>query len=117
MVWSMLAQAQTWFGNEPYKSYGINLMPLTAISELRDTPAWVKEMLPYFQESCSQYPACRSEGWSILIIACLATIGQVDEAFEQVLTLPEEVFNTAGGNGHSRSNTLWYVATRPTPDL
>jgi endoglucanase Acf2 len=29
MIWSMLAQEQTWFGNEPWKSYGIQLMPLT----------------------------------------------------------------------------------------
>jgi len=25
MVWSLLAQEQTWFGNEPYKSYGIQV--------------------------------------------------------------------------------------------
>ena len=32
MMWSMLAQEQTWFGNEPWKSYGIQLMPLTVVS-------------------------------------------------------------------------------------
>ncbi len=25
MMWSMLAQEQTWFGNEPWKSYGIQV--------------------------------------------------------------------------------------------
>jgi hypothetical protein len=25
MIWSMLAQEQTWFGNEPWKSYGIQV--------------------------------------------------------------------------------------------
>jgi hypothetical protein len=25
MLWSMLAQEQTWFGNEPWKSYGIQV--------------------------------------------------------------------------------------------
>lgn len=25
MLWSMLAQQQTWFGNEPWKSYGIQV--------------------------------------------------------------------------------------------
>jgi hypothetical protein len=27
--------------------------------------------------------------------------------------LPDESFTNAGGDGHSRTNTLWYVATRP----
>jgi hypothetical protein len=26
MLWSMLAQQQTWFGNEPWKSYGIQVI-------------------------------------------------------------------------------------------
>jgi hypothetical protein len=30
--------------------------------------------------------------------------------------LPKSVFESAGGNGHSRSNTLWYLATRPQID-
>lgn len=52
MMWSVLAQLQTWFGNEEWKSYGIQLMPLTAASELRDSGSWVAEMLPQLQASC-----------------------------------------------------------------
>jgi hypothetical protein len=29
MMWAVLAQLQTWFGNEAWKSYGIQLMPTT----------------------------------------------------------------------------------------
>lgn len=43
---------QTWFGNQPWKSYGIQMVPLTPASELRDDPAWIEEMLPLFEESC-----------------------------------------------------------------
>ena len=43
---------QTWFGAQPWKSYGIQMMPLTPASELRDDPQWVEEMLPSFEESC-----------------------------------------------------------------
>jgi hypothetical protein len=157
MIWSMLAQEQTWFGNEPWKSYGIQvrtlshtfihmqvctqqqhqyheiniidkpfsleflflnlslsrtinpyktlsrctaalfnyfdtstldlvrvfkcspllrclkfnlrlintvivsiipqLMPLTPISELRDSPGWVREMLPIFNDTCASNPS------------------------------------------------------------
>ena len=52
MVWSMLAQLQTWFGNEQWKSYGIQLMPITPASELRDSGTWLAEMLPEFTDSC-----------------------------------------------------------------
>ena len=27
--------------------------------------------------------------------------------------LPDSVFEEAGGNGHTRTNSLWYIATRP----
>ena len=45
MLWSMLAQEQTWFGNEEWKSYGIQLLPVTVASEARDDIGWVKEMV------------------------------------------------------------------------
>lgn len=32
MMWSSLAQLQTWFGAEPWKSYGIQVPCLPAIS-------------------------------------------------------------------------------------
>jgi endoglucanase Acf2 len=113
MLWSLLAEQQTWFGNAPYFSYGIQLMPITAISEQRDTPAWVKEMLPLFNESCAMSPTCESEGWSVLVITSQATIGEWKAAWKALNSLNSDVFDGAGGNGHSRSNTLWYIATRP----
>jgi endoglucanase Acf2 len=45
MLWSLLAQEQTWFGNEEWKSYGIQLLPVTVASEARDDVGWVKEMV------------------------------------------------------------------------
>jgi hypothetical protein len=52
MMWSMLAQEQTWFGSEPWKSSGIQLMPITPASEQRDSGTWLNEMLPVFGASC-----------------------------------------------------------------
>ena len=43
----------------------------------------------------------------------MATIGKWDDAWKGLLALNETVFLNAGGNGHSLSNSLWYVATRP----
>lgn len=38
-------------------------------------------------------------------------------AMDKALTLHEDVFTAAGGSGHSLSNTLWYIAMRPSPSV
>ena len=115
MLWTNMAQFQTWFGNHPYLAIGIQLLPLTAVSEERDSQEWVMQMYQEFADSCdSQSGACEAQGWSVLVMAMLATVGHRDEAMEQALSLNStEVFNSAGGNGHSLTNTLWYLSTRP----
>ena len=45
---------------------------------------------------------------------CLSYSGQHwKESWEGLDTLEETAFLDAGGNGHSLTNSLWYVATRP----
>lgn len=46
-------------------------------------------------------------------MAILATVGYKEEAAMQLRELPNESFENAGGNGHSRTNTIWYISTRP----
>jgi hypothetical protein len=60
--------------------------------------------------------ACEDEGWSIVVYTSMATVGLWEEAWAGVDELPDSVYESAGGNGHSRTNTLWYIATRPKPD-
>jgi hypothetical protein len=112
ILWSSKAFFGTWFGNSPYLIYGIQLIPLTAISEERDNMAWVREAFDPYAKSCNQ--ACVEEGWSVQILALLATLGHKQKALGHAKNLTESVFETAGGNGHSMSNTIWYIATRPT---
>lgn len=88
-------------------------MPLTAASEQRDSPFWVREMLPFFNASCSADSNCEKDGWSVLVYAMQATVGEWREAWQGVKRLDPSVFEAAGGNGHSLTNTLWYIATRP----
>lgn len=116
MMWSMMAQEQTWFGNEPYKSYGIQLLPTTVASEQRDNPEWIKNMLPLYNSSCSNDSKCESEGWSVLTYLCAAEVGLWGYAWRELLNLDPSVFESAGGNGHSLSNSLWYVSTRPAEE-
>jgi endoglucanase Acf2 len=115
IMWQSMAQFQTWFGNAPYLAYGIQLLPLTPMAEERDDIDWAKELYPSLAACCDLDDDCAENGWSIFQLSTLATVGQPQIAFERAqTTLASQVFETAGGNGHSLSNTLWYIATRPT---
>lgn len=135
MIWSMLVEEQTWFGNEAWKSYGIQLLPVTPISQDRDKRDWLREMIPFFAMSCfekdkekvlnllrgTQNPSpsspptpCEQQGWSLLLLTSIAAIGGQDVAWRGALDLPLDAFAGAGGNGHSLTNTLWYISTRPS---
>mmetsp|Transcript_20623 Transcript_20623/g.31542 ORF Transcript_20623/g.31542 Transcript_20623/m.31542 type:complete len:1162 (-) Transcript_20623:344-3829(-) len=113
MLWSLMAQFQTWFGNAPFLPIGIQLLPITAVSERRDAFDWVKDVYQPFDESCSPNPMCEEQGWSILGYCVLAEVGHADLAFQKALKVPHDVFDSAGGDGHSMTNTLWYISTRP----
>jgi hypothetical protein len=108
-----MVQFQTWFGAAPYLAYGIQLLPLTPISERRDEIGWAKQLYPSFAESCHGAKGCDDEGWGVLQHAILATVGHPEKAIAYAEFLSEDVFETAGGNGHSLTNTIWYYSTRP----
>ena len=65
--------------------------------------------------SCDSDPICIKEGWAVMVYAVLATLGHPEAAMEKALAIPESAFYSAGGSGHSLTNTLWYIASRPTP--
>ena len=113
VMWNMMANFQTWFGSASYLAYGIQLLPLTPASESRDDAKWLREMYKPFADSCNEDPNCAGDGWSVLQLAVLASIGHIEFAIDRLTSLPLTAFTSAGGNGHSRSNTLWYIATRP----
>jgi endo-1,3(4)-beta-glucanase len=114
ILWQTMAQFGTWFGAQPYLPIGIQLLPLTPISEERDDMQWMNSIFQPLSQVCASDPGCYESGWSILQLSTLATVGYPEEAIEQVGKLSDDVFEDAGGNGHSRSNTVWYFATRPT---
>jgi hypothetical protein len=114
ILWTTKIFYGTWFGQDPFLIYGIQLLPLTPISEERDDLDWAMEMFHPFAKSCNAN--CVSEGWSVQVLAILATIGHKDLAAEHTQNLSSWVFDTPGGNGHSKSNTLWYISTRPEID-
>lgn len=90
-------------------------MPLTPISERRDGDQWIRQLYPAYVASCESDPMCIKEGWAVMVYAVLATLGHPEAAIEKALAIPESAFDSAGGSGHSLTNTLWYIASRPTP--
>lgn len=114
ILWSSKAWFGTWFGTSPFLIYGIQLLPFTAIAEERDDMDWITEMFDSYAQSCDG--GCVADGWSVQILGILATLGQPEMAAEYAKDLTETVFQSPGGNGHSMSNTLWYIATRAKVD-
>jgi hypothetical protein len=88
-------------------------MPLTPVAEQRDSVDWVRVMLPPFNQSCAIAATCTTDGWSVLVLVSEAVLGNWEYAWRELMLLNDTVFTSAGGNGHSRSNSLWYIATRP----
>ena len=113
ILWSTMAQFGTWFGNSPHFIYGIQLLPLTPIAEYRDDLDWMNEMYYPLSQACYFSIECSTSGWAILQLAVLATVGYPEVAIPRVENLSRDAFLTAGGNGQSKSNTIWYLATRP----
>ena len=65
----------------------------------------------------SSLSACKGSGWAVLVYSCMGAIGLWKDAWEGAAALDPQAFEDAGGNGHSLTNTLWYIATRPIFDM
>ncbi len=111
MIWQELVQSQTWFGAEPWKVMGIQMLPITGASEDLLDPTWMEQALPSFEESCEIDRECRTTGWSQLVSIGKAIVGKWREGWKEVQSLPPSSFDGPGGDGHSRSNSLYAIAS------
>jgi endo-1,3(4)-beta-glucanase len=117
MLYDTMATFQTWFAPWAVVSYGIQLMPFTAVAEKRDDPEWAKVLYPLYEEACKTAgDFCIENGWSILQAGLRAEAGDHEEALEQTMAIAPEVFSSDGGNGNSLSNMIWFIATRKPSD-
>ena len=117
MMHETMASFQTWFAPEDVVSYGIQLIPLTAVTERRDDPEWSSILYPVYAESCetankANSGFCEKNGWSIVQVGLLAETGEIDEALAMADEIPDKVYISLGACGNSRSNTLWFISTR-----
>ncbi len=120
MMHDTMASFQTWFAPQDVVSYGIQLIPFTAVAQRRDDLEWTKELYPEYAKSCEVADMgsgqnsgfCTKNGWSVVQTGLLAETGKVDEAILMAKDIPSTVYLSEGANGHSATNTLWFVSTR-----
>ncbi|XXX74861.1 glycosyl hydrolase [Sorangium sp. So ce134] len=102
VLWSTKADFSTWFGENPEYVYGIQLLPLTPISESLIAKDWVNYVWPAM-EAVSPGP---EDAWNAFLIAAHATVDK-EAAWEEAQA------QTALDDGLSRTALLYWIATRP----
>ena len=96
------ATFDTFFAAGPEYVYGIQMLPYTPVSENLISPAWIGSAWPKMQAAA----AGASQGWRGFLYMGHAVTAP-DAAWAEVNTL------TGYDDGNSKTNTLWWVATRP----
>lgn len=109
-----MGQFQTFFGIEAWKVFGIEALPFTPITEALLHADWVSYSFPQFQKACDTDIQCKQQGWTSFVYLTQAII-DTSAAWQSVLNQPASAFskNGAGTDGNSRTNSLYWVATRP----
>jgi len=108
IVWSDKADYATFFGAFPEYIHCIQMIPFTPISEDLLPADWVKLEYPLLSPRLDL--STTTEEWRAYILEDMAIIDR-EGAWNLVKQLTDDAFN----KGNSRSNTYWWVATRPSP--
>ena len=102
VLWGLKVEYATFFGNNPEFIHGIQMLPFTPISEELLPAQWVSEGYPVFSSNL----AGAAEGWKGFIYLA-HSIFDKDAAWAEASTL------TGYDDGNTRTNTLYFIATRP----
>lgn len=107
IMWQNLIQYSTWFGMDPVYVHGIQHLPYVPASSVLLRYEWVKD----------EYEAWSTPGDKGWIVTQLCNLAVVDSAtaWKTALSYDDSYYdaNDAGSNGHSRLNTLHWIATQP----
>jgi len=114
ILWTTMVQYQTWFGTDPFFIHSIQALPVTPISEeLFADVDWVKDQYGVFESACVNSERCKNEGW-VTFLYLEEAIFNPDSGLNHISALPDYVFDAgaSGGNGNSRTNSIWWALTR-----
>lgn len=103
VLWGTKVDYATFFGNGPELIHGIQMIPFTPISEALLPVDWVIEEYPVVSKALG---GAIGEGWKGFIYMDHAII-DAPAAWTEVNTL------TGYDDGNTKTNTLYWVATRP----
>jgi len=102
VVWSTKVDKTTWFGPNVEYAYGIQAMPVTPVTELWLRPEWLQSTQHVWGASMDT----AIEQWRGILLM-MAAVLQPADAWRNANLL------TLYDNGNTRTNVLYWVATRP----
>ena len=101
VLWSTKAGYETFFGNQPEFIHGIQMLPFTPISEELLRPDWITQGYPVFSANY----ATTGPSWRGFMVMAKAI-------FDPQAAWSEAQALSGYDDGNSKSNTLYWIATR-----
>ncbi|WP_437732048.1 glycosyl hydrolase [Sorangium sp. So ce1335] len=102
VLWSTKADFSTWFGAKPEYIYGIQMLPITPISESLLSKTWIEDTWPAMSDAAQS----AEDPWKGFLTAAHAVVDK-EAAWEEAQALTEL------DEGLSRTALLYWIATRP----
>lgn len=106
IVWSNKVVYDTWFGNLAEFIHCIQMIPYLPISEELLRKKWISEEYPVLEQAYNRTDPPLSEEWKGYIVMAHAVIDKFS-AWDEAMQLERY------DDGNTKSNTLWWIATRP----
>ena len=106
ILWSTKVDYRTWFGENVEYIHCIQMLPFLPISEELLRKEWIVEEYEVLKEAYTRTTPALSEGWKGYIVMAHAIINP-NYAYHEALCL------SSYDDGNTRSNTLYWIATRP----
>jgi len=103
ILWGLKVDYATWFGSAAQFIHCIQMLPFTPISEELLPASWITEEYPVLSGGLTSNI---DDGWRGFVHMALAIIDK-QEGWNQIQTL------RAYDGGNSKTNALWWAATRP----
>merc|ERR1712130_361139 len=103
MLWGDKCDQNTWFGSGLIYSHAINMIPFTPLTKLLLNKEWVTEEYPIVETALSK--GIYRDSWKGFIYMDHAVIAP-DVAWKEIQKIKH--FD----DGNSRTNAMWWIATR-----
>jgi endo-1,3(4)-beta-glucanase len=107
MIWSTKVDYATWFGPNVEFIHCINMLPFTAASEDLLGIDWIRKQQPILDKALTRIDPKIEDGWLGFV--------QMSRAVFDPVTAHKWITEFKGqfDNGNTRSNTLYWILTRP----